>query len=319
MKKIILNTDIYEAQNVSIENAMLFGIREIHYLDCEVIEHPIDNTTSDFIITPVKKIGYDFFFYDNIKKEHGRLSVKLRTIFFGCIPVERVFIEKDYTSSYGSLTKFTYTPTTNCPFSFTLSEEDEILKYDINLFGEYLGFVSEFGETRRWTQDAQGIIHLPFFEESRLYYDKINIDESVYISEWSKYWDCLSDSKIYHKKSRELLNTTVNGVIMRNGEISKILSSKKPSFFKRTNEFYITEVNNGILSSYCSADLLQFNIPNTIIYHDRDYEVEFATNTKYNDKTVDILHGFTLSFDNKVEEIYDILRIGGEIVKFYRY
>ena len=319
LKKIILNTDIEEAQNITIKNATLFGIREARYLDCEIIEHPINNNVSDFIIAPVKKIGYDFFFYDNEVKKYGKLSVKLRTTFFACVPVERVFIEKDYDTCYAALSKFTYTPITNCPFSFVPSGEDEISKYDMNLFGEYFGFVSEFGETKKWTQDAQGIIHLPFFEENRLYYDKVNIDESVYIAEWNKCWECLLNSNVYYKKSRELVNTTIKGVIIRNGEISQILSSKMPSLFKRTNEYYITKVDNGILSNYCSTDLLQFNVPNTVIYHDRDLEVEFSTDTEYTDKTVDVLHGFTLSFDNDVEEVYDILRVGGEIVNFYKY
>lgn len=319
MKKIVLNTDINESKRVDIKNAMLFGVRETHYLDCEIIEHPLDKTTSDFIIAPVKKVGYDFFFYDNDEKEHGRLSVKLQTIFFGCIPVERVFIQKDYSSSYGSLSSFTYTPTTNCPFSCVWSEEDEFSKYEINLFGEYFGFISEFGETKHWTQNAQGIIHLPFFEENRLYYDKIKVDETLYIMDWNRYWTYLSDSHIYHKKNRELLNTVVDAVITRRNRVVEVISSKTPSAFKRTREYYVTEVSSGISSNYCSTDSLDFSQKGKIVRKDRCYKFDFFTNSEFCGKTMDVLHGFTLSFDNKVEELYDILRIGGENVNFYKY
>lgn len=286
---VLFNTDI-QSCNCDFINLQLLGVNQTSYMDCDIIL-----SKHKPIIVPIEKKGYDLYFYEKELNVYGKISIKYKTIFYNTLPIERIFIEKIYLNQRVKEQKFTYTPRNPSLFSLVrTNNKNGLFQHDLEINGEYFGFVSEFGEEAHWTTTAQGTMFLPFSENNL--FKKLNyLDDEEYRENHNKYIEHLKQMDVKFGQLHSLKNLVIDGV---------------------------TENNNGIIEKlFCSYRQL---IEKFVIFIEPLKEIRFrplvptdrqvfSSNTQHKlcGRTVNIMHGFTVS-NNEIETYFDILTIVGE-------
>lgn len=285
---VSFNTNI-QSCDCDFINLQLLGINLTSYMDCDIIL-----SKHKPIIVPIERKGYDLYFYEKELNAYGKISIKYKTIFFNTLPIERIFIEKKYLNQRVKEQQFTYTPKKPSLFSLVrTNNKNDLFQHDLEIDGEYFGFVSEFGEEPHWTTKAQGTMFLPF-SESNLFKKLNYLDDEDYTEDHNKYIEHLKHLDVKFGQLHSLKNLVIDGVVENNGIVEKLFCS-----YRQLIEKFVIFI----------APLKEIRF-RPLVPTDRQV---FSSNTQHRlcGRTANIMHGFTVS-NNEIETFFDILTIVGE-------
>lgn len=209
-----VNKDINNQKIENITGKLLY-IKLVKYLDYEILKLP----NHKVMFYPIEREGYDFFITDsNIDNANIRVKIRTFNIYHNNFKVTRCKIDiikgfeiKEFLTSPDEAN---YVPTheSKTTIKMDFENEDGLYKYNIYLEDEYLGFVSEFGETKHYSRKGNGLLFLPLDEAKNII--KVSNSEKNLFNNNFEYFERLSKETFptYKGSFKSIFNARVVGV-----------------------------------------------------------------------------------------------------------